>query len=155
YLPFTRAWELFAGAALACTWDRILQTVRCNDWRAGIGAALIGIAVVSLDPRSAFPGWWALLPVVGSALLLSAPLAFGARHLLASRPLVFVGGISYPLYLWHWPLLVFFAIVKFAPLTLLERGLVVGLSIALAWATSRFIEVPVRFGPPVAVKVAA
>jgi peptidoglycan/LPS O-acetylase OafA/YrhL len=155
YLPLTRAWELLAGAALAVNWARIPQTARSNDWRAAGGAALIAIAVFSLDPQSAFPGWWAVLPVAGSALLLSAPLAWGTRHLLASRPMVFVGGISYPLYLWHWPLLVFFAIVKFAPLTLLERGLVGGLSIILAWATARFIEVPIRFGRPAPAKLAA
>jgi len=155
YLPFTRAWELLAGAILALAWDRIPQTGRSSDWRAACGAVLIAIAMVSLDPRSAFPGWWALLPVAGSALLLSAPGALGARHILASRPMVFVGSISYPLYLWHWPLLVFFAIIKFAPLTLLEAGLVVALSITLAWATARLVEAPIRYGRSSRVKVAA
>jgi hypothetical protein len=61
---------------------------------------------------------------------------------------VWIGLISYPLYLWHWPLLVFFAIIKFGPLTLLERGLIVGLSFVLAWLTYRFIETPLRFGRP-------
>ena len=67
--------------------------------------------------------------------------------------MVWVGLISYPLYLWHWPLLVFCGIIKFAPLTLLERGLVVGLSFALAWATYRFIEIPFRFGRPSPLKI--
>jgi peptidoglycan/LPS O-acetylase OafA/YrhL len=155
YLPFTRAWELLAGAILALAWDRVPQAGRASDWCAAIGAVLIAIAVVSLDPRSAFPGWWAALPAAGSALLLSAPGALGARHILASRPLVFIGAISYPLYLWHWPLLVFFAIIKFAPLTLLESGLVVALSIALAWATAGLVEAPIRYGRPYQVKVAA
>jgi hypothetical protein len=60
--------------------------------------------------------------------------------------MVWIGLISYPLYLWHWPLLVYFALVKFAPLTLLERGLIVGLSFALASATYRLVEIPFRFG---------
>jgi peptidoglycan/LPS O-acetylase OafA/YrhL len=154
-LPFTRAWELLAGASLALAWDAIPQSDRSNDWRAAIGAGLIAVAVLCLDPQRAFPGWWAVLPVAGSALLLSAPRALGARHILASRPMVFVGSISYPLYLWHWPLLVFFAIIKFAPLTLLESGLVVGLSVALAWATARFVEAPIRYGRPYRVKIAA
>ena len=93
---------------------------------------LITAAAALLDTSSAFPGWWAILPVFGGALLLSAPNGWGCRHVLASPAMVWIGLISYPLYLWHWPLLVYFALIKFAPLTLLERGLIVGLSIALA-----------------------
>ena len=148
YLPFTRAWELSAGAALACSWNPISQTSEASNRRAFVGLLLIAAAAGALDTKSAFPGWWAALPVGGAALLLSAPAAWGCRHLLASRPLVFIGLISYPLYLWHWPLLVFFGIIKFAPLTLLERGLIVGLSVALAWLTFRFVESPFRFGRP-------
>jgi peptidoglycan/LPS O-acetylase OafA/YrhL len=148
YLPFTRAWELLAGAALACGWNRIGQTGVASNWRAAIGLLLVAAAAAVLNSRSAFPGWWAILPVAGGALLLSAPAAWGCRHLLASATFVRIGLISYPLYLWHWPLLVFFGIIKFAPLTLLDRGLIVGLSFALAWLTYRFIEIPFRFGRP-------
>ncbi len=138
YLPFTRAWELLAGAALSCSWNHIGQTNAASNWRAAIGLLLVVVAVALLNPKSAYPGWWAVLPVAGSALLLSAPAAWGCRHLLTSPALVNIGLISYPLYLWHWPLLVFFGIIKFAPLTLLERGLIVGLSFALAWLTYRY-----------------
>lgn len=148
YLPFTRAWELLAGAALACGWSRISQTSRASNWRASAGLLLIAVAVVLLDDKSAFPGWWALLPVVGGVLLLSAPAAWLCRTLLASPPLVWIGLISYPLYLWHWPLLVFFGIIKFGPLTLPERELILGLSGALAWLTYRFVESPFRVGRP-------
>jgi peptidoglycan/LPS O-acetylase OafA/YrhL len=148
YLPFTRAWELLAGATLACGWSQISRTSRASNLRALVGLLLIAAATGVLDTQRAFPGWWALLPVAGGALLLSAPGAWGCRHVLASRPLVWIGLISYPLYLWHWPLLVFFAVIKFAPLTLLERGLIVGLSFALAWLTYRFVESPFRFGRP-------
>jgi peptidoglycan/LPS O-acetylase OafA/YrhL len=155
YLPFTRAWELLAGGALACSWSRIDHGELASNVRAGAGAVLIAIAILVLDRGRAFPGWWAALPVVGSALVLSAPLAWGCRHLLANRPMVRVGLISYPLYLWHWPLLVFFAIIKFSALTTLERALVVLLSILLAWATYRFVEIPFRFGRPRLLKVAS
>jgi peptidoglycan/LPS O-acetylase OafA/YrhL len=154
YLPITRAFELLVGAALALGFSRIDHSEVASNLRAGAGALLIAIAIVELDSTRAFPGWWAALPVVGSALVLSAPLAWGCRRVLASRPLVWVGLISYPLYLWHWPLLVFFTIIKFAPLTLLERGLIVLLSILLAWATYRFVETPFRFGRPRPAKVA-
>ena len=107
-----------------------------------------------LDTKSAFPGWWAVLPVAGAALLLSAPAAWFCRALLASPPLVWIGLISYPLYLWHWPLLVFSAIIKFGPLTLLERELIVA-SFALAWPTYRFVEIPFRFGRPSPLKISS
>src|SRR3984885_1084691 len=108
YLPFTRAWELLAGAALACGWNQLRQTGAASNWRAAVGLLLIAVAACVLDSKSAFPGWWAVLPVAGAALLLSAPAAWGCRHLLSSDAMVWIGLISYPLYLWHWPLLVFF-----------------------------------------------
>ena len=154
YLPFTRAWELLAGAALACSWSRLSQTGAANNWRAGIGLLLIALAAAVLDTKSAFPGWWAILPAAGAALLLSAPAAWWSRIVLASRPLVWIGLISYPLYLWHWPLLVFFAMIKFAPLTLLERELIVLLSVVLAWLTYWLVESPFRFGRPSPLKIA-
>ncbi len=146
YLPFTRAFELLAGALLALGWSQTGKPTVASDWRAFAGFALIALAVGLYDSHSQFPGWRAALPVVGSALLLSAPAAWLNRSLLASRPMVWIGLISYPLYLWHWPLLVFFALIKFSPLTLLERGLILLLSVLLAWATYRFIEKPLRFG---------
>jgi hypothetical protein len=69
--------------------------------------------------------------------------------------MISLGKISYPLYLWHWVLLVFFAIVKFKDLTALERPLVVGLSIALAAATYHFVEIPFRFGRSIPLKMAS
>ncbi|WP_198164235.1 acyltransferase family protein [Bradyrhizobium jicamae] len=148
YLPFTRMFELLAGAALACGWNKVGHGVKASDWRAWTGVALIAASVVMLDSHRAFPGWWAALPVAGSALLLSAPAAWVNRAVLASRPLVWIGLISYPLYLWHWPLLVFGGIIKFAPLTLPERELILLASVVLAWATYRFVETPIRFGVP-------
>jgi peptidoglycan/LPS O-acetylase OafA/YrhL len=153
YLPFTRAWELLAGAVLACSWSQLSQTSAASNLRASVGLVLLALAATVLDTKSAFPGWWALLPVAGGALLLSAPAAWFGRSVLASRPLVWIGLISYPLYLWHWPLLVFFGIIKFGPLTLLERGLVVAVSFALAWLTYRFVETPFRSGRPNPLKI--
>jgi peptidoglycan/LPS O-acetylase OafA/YrhL len=106
---------------LACGWINVNQSSAASSWRAWIGVALSAVAAVILDSHRAFPGWWAVLPVDGSALLLSAPAAWVNRVVLASPPLVWIGLISYPLYLWHWPLLVFAGIIKFGPLTLPER----------------------------------
>jgi len=155
YLPFTRAWELLAGALLACVWSRIDQGEAASNRRAAAGLVLILIALATLNVHRAFPGWWALLPVAGSVLLLSAPAAWGNRRLLSWRPMVWIGLISYPLYLWHWPLLVLFAIIKFEPLTLIDRELILLSSTVLAWGTYWFIERPFRFGKPAPFKAAA
>src|ERR1700737_1117480 len=155
FLPFPRAWELLAGAVLACSWNQISQTSTASNLRASIGLVLIAVAAGVLETKSAFPGWWAILPVAGAALLLSAPAAWFCRTLLASRPLVWIGLISYPLYLWHWPLLVFFGIIKFGPLTLVERELILGLSALLAWLTYWLVESPFRFGRPSPLKLAS
>src|SRR4029077_874253 len=124
YLPFTRAWELLAGAALACGWSRIDQGETASNRRAVVGLVRIAIALATLNVHRAFPGWWALLPVAGSALLLSAPAAWGNRVVLGWRPAVWIGLISYPLYLWHWPLLVLFAAIKFGALSHFESEMI-------------------------------
>jgi hypothetical protein len=85
-------------------------------------------------------------------LLLSAPTAWGNKTLLSWPPMVWIGLISYPLYLWHWPLLVLFAIIKFEPLTLIDRELILLASTVLAWATYWFVERPFRFGRPIPLK---
>ena len=148
YLPFTRAFELLAGAALACGWTRLDQSAAASNRRGWIGVTLIAASVAILDNHRAFPGWWAVFPVAGSVLLLSAPAAWVNRMVLATPAMVRIGLISYPLYLWHWPLLVFGEMIKFRPLTLLERELILLASGLLAWATYRFVEIPFRFGRP-------
>lgn len=145
YLPFTRAFELFAGAVLALGW-RETPEAQWHDFRALAGAVLIGLSVALFDSTVPFPGWRAALPVAGTMLMLSAPGAWGCRYILSSRPMVSIGLISYPHYLWHSPLLVYFALIKTNPLTEIERGLIICLSLILAWATYRLIELPIRFG---------
>jgi peptidoglycan/LPS O-acetylase OafA/YrhL len=143
YLPFTRAWELLAGAVL-------VQFPRRKDanteFIAFAGIIAIECSFFFFDARTVFPGWAAALPVGGTMLLLQSEGSFVNRFALANRLAVNVGLISYPLYLWHWPLLVFAEIFKFKPLTDLERGLVVALTFMLAWLTYRLIERPIRFG---------
>lgn len=148
YLPFTRAFELLVGAVLACGWINVNHSAAPSNRRALAGVALLAVSAAILDSERAFPGWWAPLPVAGTALLLSAPAAWVNRVVLASPPVVWIGLISYPLYLWHWPLLVFGAAIKFGPLTLVEREMILLASVLLAWATYRFIERPFRFGRP-------
>src|SRR5262249_32131822 len=111
FLPPIRFWELLLGGALAYVTLFERQNLppkltQFRDAQAGLGLLLLLASVIALNGSMRFPGWWALLPTVGAALLISAgPQAWINRRLLANRSLVFVGLISYPLYLWHWPLL--------------------------------------------------
>lgn len=155
YLPVTRFWELAIGGFLA---SRELHLAR--EHRSGLGAspavrnakAVLGLALLAaslgvLDEHKAFPGSWALLPTVGTALLISASReAWLNRRLLGSRVLVFVGLVSYPLYLWHWPLLSFRRIVWPANTSTAVTVALVSVSFLLAWLTYRFVELPIRHG---------
>jgi peptidoglycan/LPS O-acetylase OafA/YrhL len=147
YLPASRFWELLAGAGLA--WRRgIVVTPNVRSWIsfAGLAALLTSVALFTPDIR--FPGWPALLPVAGAAaLILAGPEAAVNRTVLSNRAVVFVGLISYPLYLWHWPLISYAYVIRMGkPPTALMATALVAVSFLLAWATYRFIEQPVRFG---------
>ena len=156
YLPFTRVWELLIGSALArldLARSISLRSVASNALSA-LGAALIGFSVLVITEDN-FPGWWALPPTVGTALLITAgPDAFINRRVLALGWLVTIGLISYPLYLWHWPLVTYFRLVAKSDLVLTDlqsaaaRILIVGICILLAWATWRFWETPLRHPAP-------
>jgi peptidoglycan/LPS O-acetylase OafA/YrhL len=157
YLPFTRFWEFIAGALLACAhlYGRTFalpvhsaSAVPLPDVSAAIGMLLI-LAGIGFAHEDAFPGWWALLPVLGTFLIIGAgSQAWLNRTVLAHPKLVFVGLISYPLYLWHWPLLV---LARTAIRN--EQGneylrttaiIAVGLTFLLSWLKYRFIERPIR-----------
>ena len=146
YSPLSRAWELLLGAGLAATAQRTL-TRRMSHWLGWVGLALLLASLCVIHPARAFPGAWALMPTLGAACLLQAGMASSVnRTILASRPMVSLGLISYPLYLWHWPLLSFARIFEAqTPSVALRIGLLAA-SVALAYATYRWIERPVRFG---------
>jgi peptidoglycan/LPS O-acetylase OafA/YrhL len=105
YSPLPRAWELLAGGLIA---ERQLARKEPDPWMtrhqdllAVIGIALILAGAFLLDKASLFPGFGALFPVVGAMLLIASGNSVVNRTLLSSRPMVLVGLISYPLYLWH------------------------------------------------------
>ncbi len=101
--------------------------------------------VAGLDSTIAYPGWWAILPTLGTALLIWAGTeAWVNREILAWRPMVYVGLMSYPLYLWHWPLLSFLRITESGHPSLGAIAAAVALAFILAWLTYRFVEQPIR-----------
>lgn len=152
YSPQTRFWELLIGSTLAhVTLRRREELTKLAD-RYGYLQSLTGVALVSIgllliSQERAFPGWWAALPTIGSALIISAGAQTWFNNtILSSRILVWFGLISYPLYLWHWPLLSFARIIASEPPPREMRIAAIALSILLAWLTYRLIERPIRFG---------
>jgi peptidoglycan/LPS O-acetylase OafA/YrhL len=153
YSPLSRAWELMLGAALACLpLERLPRLAGTASARSAIGLALIATGLFAINYKTPFPGWPALLPTIGTLLVISAGSGgYPNRKLLGTGTLVWFGLISYPLYLWHWPALLFFE--KYSPL--LEsnpvarpafKAIMLLASVAASWATFRFIETPFRFG---------
>lgn len=149
YSPLTRFWELALGAGLALLAAH--RPAAGADYRSLIswlGLGLILGAVFVVEESYAFPGAWALLPTVGAACLIHAGEgAWPNRQILSSRLLVWIGLISYPLYLWHWPLLSFARIMESGTPSVEVRFWLVAASIVLAWLTYRFLERPVRSRP--------
>lgn len=139
----TRTWELLVGVLLAQGVVPVARSKRDGRMRSLLGTALIGFALLSYSEQTVFPGVAAVLPVLGAALIISAG-GGEANSWLAARPMVFVGQISYPLYLWHFPLLGFASYLSLTGLGLSEL-LLVNLAIFLfALASWRFVEKPVR-----------
>jgi peptidoglycan/LPS O-acetylase OafA/YrhL len=138
----TRAWELGVGALLLFVPDKYLR----NKFFPWIGVLGIIFASVRFDDRTAFPGFNAVLPVVATALLIGTipiwPRFF--NDLSNNRLAQWLGAISYPLYLWHWPALVLPAAALDRPLRIRERLLCILLTIVLAHFTSKYIEQPLR-----------
>ena len=160
FLPHTRFWELLAGGLLAALplSQNSGETGFSAGWRDNhpivnhglsiLGLLLILIASLLLNKGRQFPSGWALLPVAGSALLiLSGQQAWVNRVVLSSRWMVFIGLISYPLYLWHWPLLAYARILESEEPASWVRAALLGLSFLLSWMTWRLVERPLRFGP--------
>jgi hypothetical protein len=136
YLPQARFWELMIGSALAYASlnhaGLIKRVVPLRTAIAVVGALLLVASFALISNRRVFPGWWALLPTFGTALLiLAGPDTWLNRSVLASRVMVFIGLISYPLYLWHWPLLTYARIT-------LQREPSVGVTLGLLALSALF-----------------
>jgi hypothetical protein len=120
-----------------------------------IGLLLLVYGFFKINRGLSFPGKWALVPVIGTLLLiLVGAKAWVNRIVLSNKTAVWFGLISFPLYLWHWPLLSFARIIESEIPSLTIRIAAVALSIALAWLTYNFVEHPLRFGKKSKFKVA-
>jgi peptidoglycan/LPS O-acetylase OafA/YrhL len=172
YSPLTRFWELLIGASFslattsrfsfakvgagsifsrqsgltgACL-GRVRTIWSMPDLRSVLGMVLVVIALATFNRDAAYPSWRALLPTLGACLIISAgPKAWFNRHVLSHRLLVWLGLISYPLYLWHWPILSFMRILEPTPIGPMGRIGAIMVATALAWVTFEIIERPIRF----------
>lgn len=149
FMLHARAWELLIGALLA--WASFngqsltLQSDHARNVISLAGLGLLAAGVVLVNQTRMFPGWWAFLPTAGTALLIAAgPGAFINRKLLSNRLLVFIGLLSFPLYLWHWPLLTLLRIVNGEATSTQSLILVLLLAGVLSWISYAFIETPFR-----------
>lgn len=160
YSPQTRFWELLAGSILAYVtlhkqdifqkFRKRLKSSHVSAWRnvqSLFGASLIAGGFFLIERESHFPGWWAVLPALGTVLIISAGMQAWFNHtVLSNRVLVWFGMISFPLYLWHWPLLSFSRILGSETPSFGTRVFLAFILIAIAWLTYRLIETPIRFG---------
>ena len=170
YSPITRFWELLAGSLLA--WLNLHKDIEISrkknkianyislifQKKSGVksylaltnvfsvfGLLILSCGLFGITKELSFPGKWAIIPVIGTAFLIMAgSKAFINQKILSNKVLVWFGLISFPLYLWHWPLLSFARIFEHEAPSLNIRFVVVTLSIILAWLTYNFIERPIR-----------
>ncbi len=152
YMPQVRAWELLLGVLLA---SPALPVLRRRLWREG--ASLLGlvlvIATAMLFRQSAgFPGYQALAPCLGAALVIAAGRGGDscAARALSWRPIVFIGRISYSLYLWHWPIFIFLKLSERFPAAYHKtevKLVAIGVTLIVATLSWRYVEAPFRWGP--------
>jgi peptidoglycan/LPS O-acetylase OafA/YrhL len=146
FSTFSRAWELGVGALIALAGaklKRLTSTSRTVLAYAGLAGIVVSLFVIT--PTSTFPAPWALLPVLATALVLVSGVGLEARRIgVLTNPVSrYLGDISYSLYLWHWPVIIF--IGMFLPMdNPFVVLLVIGLAVALAAFTYHFLENPVR-----------
>jgi peptidoglycan/LPS O-acetylase OafA/YrhL len=149
YLLPSRLWELLAGGGLAYAQrqkKKILNSIHAAHLSSWAAAIFFAAGLVWIDHSRAFPGYWALMPVIAAILfILAGPKGWVNQRILSSRPAIFIGVISYPLYLWHWPILAFLNIVRGeSPSSPLLVSSLMVVAVALAWLTWKWIELPIR-----------
>ncbi len=140
---FSRAWEFGVGAVLATlVFKKQLRFARVISLA---GLALIGASMFLIDQTSHFPGYLALVPALGTVLVIASNANGWLKSVYAFKPFQFLGDISYSLYLWHWPVVVILTYWLAKHPSNLQLVIALGIAVLLSWLTKRFIEDPIRF----------
>lgn len=146
---FARIWEFAAGGLVALLTPKIHLGERSRLILGWTGLTAILLCGVVIDVSTLFPGYVALWPITAAAMILVAgagkPIRGGVEHVLGSQPLLWLGNISYALYLWHWPILVAYLTLSYQTNASLSAGLaILFISVSLAYLTERYIEHPFK-----------
>lgn len=145
FMTTTRVWELALGAVLALSVQHIQIPKSLKPWVALTGLIAILTAAIWYSDATPFPGYTALLPTLGTALVILAGSSQNSTSIdlaLASRPFQYIGNVSYTLYLWHWPVIVFYAILVNSSPGFVEGLFIIALSLALTQVTYKYVEAP-------------
>lgn len=166
YSPLTRFWELLIGSSLAYliqsqqAMEQKINTllgpissvskfrhITLYNLQSLLGAGFLVTGAVLITKEKLFPGMWALLPTIGTFLIISSGSRAWFNCQILSHPIfVWFGLISFPLYLWHWPVLSLIRIIEGKTPSIVVQSIAVLVSIVLAWLTYILVEKPVRFG---------
>lgn len=144
FVTYTRAWEFGVGGLLALIPLLRLPRLAANLLAVG-GFAAIGASALAFGPATPFPGGWALLPVLGTAAVIAAGTStqrLWHAPLTSTRPVQWLGDVSYSLYLWHWPLIILVPFAVSGTMTTTMKAAILGVALLLAWLTYRFVERP-------------
>jgi len=151
FMPYSRAWELLIGSLLALYSVRLPKSRLVVQAMAAFGLMLILSSVFYLSEKTPFPGLAAVPTCIGAAILLATGEGEGTlvSRFFSLRPMVFVGLISYSLYLWHWPIIIFARLGAFPGLGikgLFNKSFVFIISVVMGWLSWKFVEQPFRVG---------
>lgn len=146
FLPHYRIWELLIGCMIHFIPHRDRIPRALSEGLGVVGLAMILYPMFAYGSKTKFPGVGALLPTLGTAATILA--GFGhptlVSRLLSLRPLTWIGGMSYGIYLWHWPLLSIAALISFVEISNTDRIMLIGAALFLSWASLQFLETPFR-----------
>jgi peptidoglycan/LPS O-acetylase OafA/YrhL len=153
FVTTTRMWELGIGGLLAIAPERLARALARQGWLGWLGLGAVIASAFLLTGSMAFPGALALLPVLGATALIaggSADGRYGPSRLTSVRLMVFIGGISYSLYLWHYPIINLYTDWRGKAPGLVSGPVIIAASVLLAWLTKIFVEDKVRLAPFIA-----
>lgn len=147
FSTLSRTWEFGLGGILAVVFAERSLRGHLADWASWIGWAALAASVIVINDSDPFPGVLALVPTLATVLIIAAGSSSGGANLnrvSGFAPIQFLGGISYSLYLWHWPLIILLPYVIGRDIGDVWRIGILAASIALAWMTKRWVEDPAR-----------